>query len=154
MLLQPIFLSLLPVFLVLGTLLGLTLSGATSAANTVTTNSTTPSVSVNINSTSTADATVTNTGSNTTTTSLLPVFVFTNGTFAVPLVSFFNPLNLFQFGGLVIGRSFNALTSGLEVLVHEFLCFLLLGSVDCSEDEERNFVFMDYDNEPLILNFP
>ena len=106
----PIFLTLLPVFLVLGTLLGLLLSGLNLSSTTVT-NSTAPSVSVNVNSSSTSTSSVTSTGSNSTNTnSILPIFVFSNGTLAIPLLSL-SGINLtgltglFGLGGLVIGRS-------------------------------------------------
>ena len=105
----PIFLTLLPVFLVLGTLLGLLLSGL-NLSSTTTTNSTTPSVSVNVNSSSSSTSSVTSTGSNAT-NSVLPVFIFSNGTLAVPLLSFTgfnNFFNLFGLSGIVIGRSFTS----------------------------------------------
>lgn len=130
----PIFLSLLPLFLVLGTLLGLLLPGL--SLTTTTTNSTTPSVTVNVNSTSSSTSTATGgTGNNaTTTTSILPIFIYPNGTLALPLVtSLAGLINLsgllgLGFPGLIIGRSLAAPLSPLASLLAS-LTTLLLGLV-------------------------
>ena len=122
----PIFLTLLPVFLVLGTLLGLLLSGLNLSSTTVT-NSTAPSVSVNVNSSSSSTSSVTSTGTNNT-NSILPIFIFSNGTLAIPLLSF-TGINLtgltglFGLGGLVIGRS---MASPFPTLL---VCFYLIAGI-------------------------
>ena len=122
----PIFLTLLPVFLVLGTLLGLLLSGLNLSSTTIT-NSTAPSVSVNVNSSSSSTSSVTSTASNST-NSILPIFIFSNGTLAVPLLSF-SGINLtgltglFGLGGLVIGRSMASTFPAFLV------CFYLIAGI-------------------------
>lgn len=74
----PLFLALLPLFLVAGTLLGLGLQGTSS--------STTPNITVNVNaSTSTAGTTSTSTATNTTT--IVPLVIYTNGTYSFPFLS-------------------------------------------------------------------
>ena len=122
----PIFLTLLPVFLVLGTLLGLLLSGLNLSSTTIT-NSTAPSVSVNVNSSSTSTSSVTSTGSNST-NSILPIFIFSNGTLAIPLLSvtginLTGLTGLFGLGGLVIGRS---MASPFPVFL---VCFYLIAGI-------------------------
>ena len=122
----PIFLTLLPVFLVLGTLLGLLLSGLNLSSTTIT-NSTAPSVSVNVNSSSSSTSSVTSTASNST-NSILPIFIFSNGTLAIPLLSF-TGINLtgltglFGLGGLVIGRSMASTFPAFLV------CFYLIAGI-------------------------
>ena len=160
----PIFLTLLPVFLVLGTLLGLLLSGLNLSSTTIT-NSTAPSVSVNVNSSSTSTSSVTSTGSNNTNTnSILPIFFFSNGTLAIPLLSL-TGINLtgltglFGLGGLVIGRS---MASPFPIFL---VCFYLITGIlltlpmitpiqeDLPSDE---IIFEDADESPwdLIRQLP
>ena len=129
----PIFLSLLPLFLVLGTLLGLLLPGLSLTTTTTTTNA--PSVTVNVNSTSSSTSTATGgTGNNATTTSILPIFIYPNGTLALPLVAsltgLLNLSGLFGLGfpGLIIGRSLATPLPPLACLLAS-LAALLLGLV-------------------------
>ncbi len=75
----PIFLSLLPLFLALGTLLGLQFPTA-SATTTVVANSTVPDITVNVNSSSTATNTNNAANANNNTNTLVPIIIFTNGT--------------------------------------------------------------------------
>lgn len=100
----PIFLALLPLFLSIGTLLGLGLQGSSTTTPTV------PSISVNVNATSSASGGDSGT-SGTNNTQVVPLILFTNGTFTLPLLlggattaSLFGLGNLF-FPFFGIGRS-------------------------------------------------
>ena len=141
----PIFLSLLPIFLVLGTLLGLAASGLTSGTSLVTsaTNGTATTVNVDVNSSSTGG---TGGGTNTN-TSVLPIFVFNNGT--TSFVSFF-PFGNIGFGNIfgfnqfpiIFGRTF---TSAFEAII-QFLVDLILMILDyAEEDEDGDYVYMEPD---------
>ena len=124
----PLFLSLLPICLVLGTLLGLTVSGGLSTTSLVTSNSSVPSVTVNVNSSSTATSTSSGDSANNSTTSVLPIFVFTNGTFAIPLLTpnfgFTNIFGFGNFGGLFFGRSFSSFFGLLLSYIYEIFTFI------------------------------
>ena len=145
----PIFLSLLPIFLVLGTLLGLAASGLTSSTSLVTsaTNGTATTVNVDVNSSSTGG---TGGGTNTNTnTSVLPIFVFNNGTnsfvsffpFALGNIGFGNIFGFNQFP-IIFGRTF---TSAFEAII-QFLSDLILMIVDyAEEDEDGDYVYMEPD---------
>ena len=155
----PIFLTLLPVFLVLGTLLGLLLSGLNLSSTTIT-NSTTPSVSVNVNSSSSSTSSVTSTASNSTATnSILPIFIFSNGTLAIPLLSL-TGINLtgltglFGLSGLVIGRSMTSPFPAFIVLFYLIAGILLaipmatLNEYDPSSDK----IVLEEASEPQSLD--
>ena len=160
--------SLLPICLVLGTLLGLLLSGALTPSTTYVTSSNTTgsgsSVTVNVNSTSSSTSSVTSTGSNT--TSILPIYIFTNGTFAVPLLSGFGLtgltgitnigltglttglLGIGQIGGILFGRSFEttyfSILQYLLDLVYTFVeSFVVDGDYDDTDDGD--YVYMEPD---------
>ena len=138
----PIFLSLLPLFLVLGTLLGLALTGITSSGSSSTvyvTNSSSPSVAVDVTSTSTSTATAV---SNTTTpTSFFPVFIYPNGTFAIPFIP--NLAGLINFGGFIIGRSLSFLGNNIFMTFLNYLTSALSGftvSYEVEDDEMSDYV--------------
>ena len=74
----PIFLALLPLFLTLGTLLGLQLQGTSSSSV-----ASTPNITVTVdNASSGSDASTTGN-----TTQIVPIYIYTNGTYAFPFVS-------------------------------------------------------------------
>jgi hypothetical protein len=141
----PIFLSLLPVFLVLGTLLGLALTGITSGSTvylTDTSSSSSPSVAVNVTSSSTSTATaVANTTSPT--TSFFPLFIFPNGTLAFSFIP--NFAGLINFGGFIIGRGLSAENTFFATIMN-FWISILGGFTDyCAmqEDDDSDYVIME-----------
>ena len=122
------------------------------------------SVTVNLNSTSSSTSSVTNTGTNTT-TSLLPIFVFSNGTFAFPFFGFNNLgfnnfglnglIGIGQIGGLIFGRSF---TNSYYAFLQSIMNFLLrvlepLGLYE-SEEDDGDYVFMEPDIDTYTFMVP
>ena len=112
------------------------------------------SVTVNINSTSSSDSTATatgGTGNTTTTTSLLPIYIFTNGTFAVPLfttgLTGFTNIGLGglfgfgQLGGLFFGRAFSQSYFSLLDFILDYILSLLEYFQEA--DEEGDFVYFE-----------
>ena len=125
----PIFLSLLPLFLVLGTLLGLLLSGLSLSSTSTSTNTTAPSTIININSTSSSTSTGAAAAANnaTNTNTIIPIFINPNGTLAFPffgltgLTGLTALLGLTAFPGFVIGRSLEADPGLLNVFLFGLL---------------------------------
>ena len=109
------------------------------------TNGTATTVNVDVNSSSTGG---TGGGTNTNTnTSVLPIFVFNNGT--TSFVSFF-PFGNIGFGNIfgfnqfpiIFGRTF---TSAFEAII-QFLVDLILMIIDyAEEDEDGDYVYMEPD---------
>ena len=133
----PIFLSLLPLFLVLGTLLGLLLSGLSLSSTSTSTNTTAPSTIININSTSSSTSTGAAAAANnaTSTNTIIPIFLYPNGTLAFPffglnglagLTGLTALLGLTAFPGFVIGRSLEAVPGLLNVFLFGLLHLALL----------------------------
>ena len=141
----------------LGTLLGLLLNQGLSTTSTTAVTGNGTSVTVNVNSTSSSTSTSSGGSGTNTTTSVLPIFVYTNGTlagFGFPFFGF-NGLNGFnngfniglggllgigQLGGFFFGRSF---TNPYYSLL-QYLLDILLSLIEYIQDE-GDYVFMEAD---------